>query len=153
MVVICTRKSVILKKINKNLMKRKFGISLCKQYVVWMNYIKEIFFIEISNQQIFFLLRKGKLRLVIWMFLKLQKMVFYILRLVHLIMLHLKYGRINHMIQNRMFGQLVVYYMRWQHKNHHFELKTWKVCIKKLLKLTTVVKTKWKRRPIKLGLH
>lgn len=66
------------------------------------------------------------------MFPKLQNKDCFIHKLELLIMQVLKYGKINLMIVNLIFGHLDVYFMKWQHINYHSKLKVWMDYLKEL---------------------
>ena len=71
------------------------------------------------------------------MYQKLRKKVYYTLKQELLIMqgklliIVQKYGKINHMIKNQIFGLLVVYFMNFVLLSHLLELMIWKVYTKR----------------------
>jgi hypothetical protein len=65
------------------------------------------------------------------MYLKLLKMVFFILRQEHLITRAPKSGRINPMTRNQISGHLDALYTKWPPLSLHSELRIWMVCTKK----------------------
>ena len=69
------------------------------------------------------------------MFRKLLKRDFYIHKPVLLIMPVPKFGKINLMTTNLMYGHLDVFFMKWRLSNLHSMLMTWKVYIRKLSKV------------------
>ena len=71
------------------------------------------------------------------MYQKLRKKVYYTLKQELLIMqgklliIVQKYGKINHMIKNQIYGHWVVFFTNFVLLNLLLELKIWKVCTKK----------------------
>ena len=90
------------------------------------------YIIGISSQPMYSWTQMALSNWEIWMFLKLPRKYFYILKLALHTMLVPKYGKINLMIQNLISGLLVVYFMKWLHSNPLSEQKIWMVFTKRL---------------------
>ena len=88
--------------------------------------IRSTFFIEISNVQTFFAHPIESLNLEILMCLKSLKEEWQELKQAPLTTQALKYGTIDLMMPNVMFGHLVVLYMKWQPSDLHLERITLK---------------------------
>lgn len=86
------------------LQNNKYGLTSFKWLEEWKLYMTLKYCTEISNALTCFLQRMGSLSSVTWMSQRWPKEVCCILRLVHLIMLVLKFGRISHTIIRVTYG-------------------------------------------------
>lgn len=136
MVAICNLKLMFLKKQAltwKRLIFGRFFIRWYKDSVhctIWRLYT------EISSVLIYFWLKKELLSWVISMLVKFRNRETCRHKLERLIMLRLKFGKINLMIIHQIFGRLVLFCMRWLLCLLLLLLMIWRDCTKRCWKVS-----------------
>lgn len=129
--VIYFKKLPTIKKKIKLLKKKIFGIFSSKLWRAWKPYMTKRSSIVMSKVPMCSYIGMDQWNWVTWMCQKWLRRVYCTHKLGRLIMLVQKFGKINLMIVNRIFGLWVVFYMKFVLWSLLLELMIWKVCIRK----------------------